>query len=408
MRLSAGWVLALTVALLLNLALVAHMAAPQSRTVSGSAASPTPLAVAGPAGPAGPGVPGAAPAGDLAAAARIPPWIAWPHAGGELLPLPQAEADALQAAVDRARDEYDLSALAVGVAVRGQLGWAGASGLARDGSTVLDGHSPFAIASITKTFTASVVLQLVEERRLRLDSRVAELLPGLKIAPEVTVRQLLNHTSGVADLLAPMREPMNAEPTRRWAGADVAKRIGEAWFKPGAGFGYSNTNYVLLGLVVEQVTGRSFVEELRHRLLEPFDLHETGVLLEDGAPPLMSAAWASAFGTSGNMYASASDLLRWSGALYHGSVLRPSTRTQMLDVGKDGYGLGVQHVEVGPWDGYGHSGLLQGFTSLLVDLPAQGVTLVVIGTSRGFSPAELLSWSPKGENSILDLALAAR
>ncbi|HEX2141823.1 MAG TPA: hypothetical protein VHK28_06035, partial [Candidatus Limnocylindria bacterium] len=68
----------------------------------------------------------------------------------------------------------------------------------------------------------------------------------------------------------------------------------------------------------------------------------------------------------------------------------------------------VQHVEVGPWDGYGHSGLLQGFTSLLVDLPAQGVTLVVIGTSRGFSPAELLSWAPKGEDSILDLALAAR
>lgn len=396
LRLTAGWSLAIAAALLLNLALVAHLVAPESQTVSGAAlATPTPR----PAAAAAPAVEGAT---------RIPPWVTWPHAGGELAPLNHERAAALQAAVDRAREEFKLASLAVGVGIRGERGWAGASGLARDGLTELDGDSPFGIASITKTFTASLVLQLVEERRLDLDDEVADLLPDIRVPAGVTVRQLLNHTSGLADLLAPLREPMQSDRSRHFTGAQVAGMVGDPWFKPGAGYGYSNTNYVMLGLIVEAVTGNAFSSELRHRLLEPVGLAETGALLDDGAPPLMAPSWASAFGTSGNMYSSASDLVRWGGALYHGHVLLPATRTQMLRMGEDGYGLGVQRIELGPFRGYGHSGLLQGFTSLLVDLPAEQLTLAVVGAHSEFEPAEVFTWSEDGQPSILELALSAR
>ncbi|HET6379405.1 MAG TPA: serine hydrolase domain-containing protein, partial [candidate division Zixibacteria bacterium] len=395
----AGWSLAITAALLLNLVVVAHMAAPESRTVSGAAAaSPTPrppMAVS--------------PVGE--STFRIPPWVTLPRAAAERAPVDAARASEFQAAVDRARAQFKLASLAVGVGLGGERGWAGASGTAADKVTALDGDSAFGIASITKTYTAAVVLQLVEEGRLSLEDEVATLLPELKIPAAVTVRQLLNHTSGLPDLLAPMRQPMEAEPTRVWSTTEVVARVGsDAWFPPGAGYGYSNTNYVLLGLIVEHLTGTPFGTQLHERLIDPLGLRETGALIEDGAPPLMSPAWASAFGASGYMYSSVSDLVRWGSALYHGRVLLPVTRTQMLRMGEDGYGLGVQRIELGRHVGHGHSGLLQGYTSLLVDLPADGLILAVVGAHSSFAPTELLTWSPEdgSQPSILDLALAAR
>ncbi|MGH2455239.1 MAG: serine hydrolase domain-containing protein [Candidatus Limnocylindria bacterium] len=406
LRLTAGWGAALAAALLLNLALVGPITAPEVGIVSGLA-SPTPVPAGGPA------------AGDASAIGRIPPYVSWPlpgegaragsAGGGELLPLTEQEAAAFQAAADRAREEFKLDALAVGVSIGGRMGWAGASGVARDGVTPLDGDSPFAIASITKTFVATIVLQLVEEGRISLETRAGDVLPELGIPAGVTIGQLLAHTSGIADLLAPMRGPMNEEPQRRWSGSDVVLLVGEPWFAPGTRYAYSNTNYVVLGLVVERVTGRPFALEVAQRLLEPLGLSETGVLLEEGAPALMTPSWASAFGTSGNMYSSASDLLRWATVLYHGNVLLPISRGRMLSFGEDDpYGLGAQRIEVDGRVGQGHSGLLRGFTSLLVDLPDEGISLVVMGTTRGYAPADLLAWSPEGERSILELALDTR
>jgi D-alanyl-D-alanine carboxypeptidase len=237
---------------------------------------------------------------------------------------------------------------------------------------------------------------------------VATILPELGLAPGITIRHLLSHTSGIADLLAPLRPELLDDGERRWTPGEVVARVGDPWFAPGTGYGYSNTNYVLLGMVVERVTGRTFAEELSRRLLDPLDLDSTGMLLQPDAPFLMRPSWASAFGTSGAMYASASDLVRWIDALYGGNVLLPGTRAQALAFGEQGYGMGTELIEVGTHTGYGHSGLLQGFTALAVHLPDENVTLVVVGTFRTFDPAKLLTFAVDGEPSILDLALAAR
>jgi D-alanyl-D-alanine carboxypeptidase len=403
LRLAGGWGAALVSALLLSAILAAPMASPEPAVLAG-AVSPSPRSAEAASSP-----PGTA----LLPGETLPGFPHWPPAGaGSARPVRMVElggetATALQQALDRARTEQGLYSLAAGIAIDGRAYWAGASGVALDGVTPLDGNSPFAIASITKTFTAALVLQLVEDGRLELDDSVAAHLPEVGLAPEITVRDLLQHTSGLADLLAPMREPMAADPERRWTGAEVIARLGSRWFAPGADYAYSNSNYVLLGMLVERVHGVPFEQVLERRLLRPLDLDETGVLLDPDAPPLMPPAWASAFGTSGNMYSSASDLLEWALALYGGRVLQPGTLAEMLRFNEDDYGLGSEAIRLGDRVGVGHSGLLRGFTSLVVHLPGERVTLALIGTWQGFDPAGALTHSRNGQPSLLDLALDA-
>ena len=399
-RLVAGWSVALAVALLIGLALPRTTTAPESDMLSGGVPTTSPPGVT--ASPSG--------SPDVLPPVIVPPGGGIGSGSGrpvELAPLTVEQAVALQAATDRARVALGLDALSVGVSVGARSGWTGASGLARDGVTRLDGTSPFAIASITKTFTATLALQLVGEGRLALRAEVADLLPGVSVPPGVKVAHLLRHTSGIADLLIPLRDRLNKNLERVWLPEDVVAAVPSPWFAPGGAFAYSNTNYVLLGLVIERITGRPIDSVLRARLLAPLELTGTGMLLGKGAPFLMSASWVSAFGTSGGMYANAHDLLRWGDALYGGQVLGATGMRHMLDFTRRGYGMGAERVTVDELKGYGHSGLLRGFTSLLVHLPTEDLTLVVMGTTNTFDPALVLSHRDRGQPSILDLARQA-
>ena len=402
LRLAAGWALALAGALLLNLVLTRTTTAPEGQVLSAALPKPT-------ASPSTAHIPGGS--GDPID--RLPPIVVLPPGGDagsgsaqpqELVRLNARQAAALQAATHRARVAFGLDALAIGVSVDGTSGWAGASGWARDGLTRLDGGSPFAIASITKTFTATLTLQLVDEGRLRLNDRVTDLLPGVPISEDVHVAHLLRHTSGIADLLNPMRDTLNADLERLWRPDEVVNAVHQQWFTPGLAWAYSNTNYVLLGMIIERVSGQPFARLLHQRLLDPLGMRGTGVLLGRNAPYLMAPSWASAFGTSGDMYTSPHDLLRWGDALYGGRVLSEKALARMLDFQRHGYGMGAERIRVGDATGYGHSGLLRGFTSLMVHLPHRNLTLVLMGTTLMFDPATVLAYRAPGKPSILDLA----
>jgi D-alanyl-D-alanine carboxypeptidase len=396
-RLATGWALALAAAVLLSLALVSPTKAPE---VTGAALSPvphiTPYAGPDPFDPVPHVILRPQPVDGTVGSARVE----------ELTPVAAGLAAELQLAVDRARTAFDLDTLVVGISVPGGHGWTGASGLARDGRTPITGESAFGIASITKTFTAAIVLQLVQERRLSLEADVASLLPGVAVPAGVTVEQLLHHSSGIADLVKPLRPQLDNDTEHVFAPAEVVAAVGAPWWPPDKGWGYSNTNYVLLGMLIEQLTGQPFAQVLEERLLTPLELDGTGMLGQPDAPWLMPPAWVSAFWTSGSMYATAGDLLRWGDALYDGHVLRNASRQRMLTFDENDYGLGVELMTVGGRPGYGHSGLLRGFTTLLIHLPGDGITLVLLSTGNRYDPAELLAATEPEQLSILDLALA--
>lgn len=332
----------------------------------------------------------------------------------ELVPPPprpaaQAASDSssYQSALEAARAAAGAYGVTFAAVRNGELLWAGSSGRARDGRTPLTPGTPLVIGSVTKTFVAATVLQLAEEGRLRLDDPVRRHLPELRdLSQEITIAQLLDHTSGLADLFNDeTRTGLEERPEHAWTSEEVLGTLDAPWYQPGEGWAYANTNYYLLSLVIERVTGATLTEVLTSRFLAPLGLGSTGIL--DGRTPggPLEPAWTSIFWGSGAMSASAADLARWGDALYTGGVLQPASRALMLELNDHDYGYGVQLVEVDGRKGYGHTGLLNTYTTLLYHLPKEGVTLALLVNRSQVDLGGMLTVEPGNGPSLLELAL---
>ncbi|MBG6093779.1 serine hydrolase domain-containing protein [Actinomadura viridis] len=274
--------------------------------------------------------------------------------------------------------------------------WRGTSGTARlGGSRPVPRQGRFRIGSTTKTFTATVLLQLVAERRLGLDDPVERHLPGLVPNGEhITVRQVLNHTSGLREYL----EDSDAYPIRGQEFLDKVRFTGfsperivrgaarkEPYFPPGGGWHYSNTNYLLAGLVIEKVTGRPYGEEVRRRIIVPLGLGNTSVpggrtsvpgphahgYMRVGGRAVditrLDPSWA---GAAGEMISTTGDLNRFFGALLGGRLLPPAQLAAMQttvatgspDGSADGLGLMRMPLSCGVTV-WGKDGGIHGFTT---------------------------------------------
>jgi D-alanyl-D-alanine carboxypeptidase len=248
--------------------------------------------------------------------------------------------------------------------------WRGAAGVAELGTNrPVQPRGRFRVGSVTKSFVATVALQLVAERRLGLDDAVERYLPGLVPGGAgITVRQLLQHTSGLYDytdaLLGGATVPdILRLRNRSWSPRELlAYALPEPpLFPPGTGWSYSNTNYILVGLLIERVTGRPYGAEVTRRIIRPLGLHQTEVPGRDpdidgphshGYLPLErdgeivpvdvtrfnpSIAWAA-----GEILSSAADLNRFYGALVRGRLLPAPLLAQMQSTtGEEQYGLGL-------------------------------------------------------------------
>jgi len=247
------------------------------------------------------------------------------------------------------------------------------------------------VGSVTKTFVATVVLQLVAEHRLSLGDTVARWLPGLVPGGAgITVQQLLQHTSGIYSYTNDpgFQQALAADPTRVWQPAELV-RVAMAHpplFPPGTAFAYSNTDYVLLGLIIQAVTGHPVGQELQARIFHPLGLRHTyypyadpqlrtpyahGYLLgQPGATgpvdgTVMSPSWA---GAAGAIVSTAADLARFSTALLSGKLLPPAQLRQMMTTipvpGQGiGYGLGIQSLSLTCGTAWGHQGSFHGYFS---------------------------------------------
>lgn len=329
----------------------------------------------------------------------------WPHVEPFHPTAISAEfAARLSAALDRTRAEFHVYGAELAVSWDGSRTWTGASGVMRDGKQPLTPDQPQVIGSITKTFTATLILQLAEEGRLSLDAPVSEYLSNEPALAGITVRELLNHTSGLADLYYPLVDSLLSEPDRVWTPDEVLRRVGQKWFQPGADWAYSNTNYVVLGMLAEAVTGQPVSKLLAERFFGPLRLHDTRLVTTDGGA-LLDPAWATSFWTAGAVCSTAADLVRWGDALYGGSVLDPASQRQMLTFNDDDYGLGARRIELGEHVGVGHTGLLTTYTAVLVHLPVERVTVALIVNRSKVDVAAMLTERVGKAPSLLDAIL---
>jgi D-alanyl-D-alanine carboxypeptidase len=288
--------------------------------------------------------------------------------------------------------------------------WHGTSGEAWS-ATPVTSATLFEIGSITKTFTAALVMSLVSEDRLSLDDSLRHWLPEFPHAAGVTVRHLLQHTSGLYNYAEnPDYIPaLRADFSRVWKPADSFAFMKDPYFAPGRGWHYSNANYLLLGLIAENVTKGQFSVELRRRLLVPRQLHSTffrpdespdGVMAhafvdinndgnaEDlsalvGMTSFITAAWSA-----GALVATAPDLARWMRAYATGDVsgkeLYPEM-TRWIDRG-DGmqYGFGlIRKPDDRLGTLLGHKGNTAGFSATAWHAVDRGMTIAVLTNLNG-------------------------
>lgn len=268
----------------------------------------------------------------------------------------------------------------------------------------------FRVASVTKTFVATVVLELVAEHKLALDQPIAGLLPEpIPNADQITVRQLLDHTSGLFDY----SYSAGFDPGATYTPAQLIA-LGVAnppYFAPGGGFSYSSTNYIVLGEIVHQVTGRPIQDEVRQRLIDRLHLRSTtfptvttvaprlarGYEFAAPLPPRSGPALdvtdktsAGAAGAAAGMVSTAGDVDRFLGALLGGRLLPRHLLTEMEQptpgsdaffaaAGAPGfsYGLGLMSASTPCGRLYGSLGQIEGYFSIAMQVGDRRITLLM-------------------------------
>ncbi len=336
----------------------------------------------------------------------------------------------LQSTLDRVRAKLAVPGVSVTILFPDGSSWSGASGYADVAAkTPVTPGTAFAIASMSKTFTSALVLQLVGEGKLKLDAPAASLVPAglpIKLDRRITVAMLLDHTSGLADyfLNPKIDRALRGSPTRAWTATDALRYVGKPLSPPGRAWHYSNTNYLLLGLIAERVTGKPIADSIRARFFEPLGLDDTWYQAAEksrapladgyrvtstkptarpadladgsGVAPFRSVVTAAA--GAGSIAGTSADIAHWARALYGGDVLGPvGTGLLLSDFTKTtnyvpgvSYGYGVQALTVDGHPSLGHSGKLLGFRGAVRHFPVDGITIAVLTNQSRADPAAIV------------------
>lgn len=345
------------------------------------------------------------------------------HKEPDLPELPYAKD--LQEAIDQvllANPDYDLG-ISAAVLVPGYRIWEGASGYSHQ-DVPISTDMLFNVGSVQKNFEAALVLKLVEDDVLSLDDPLSKYLPTYKnVDGRITIRQLLDHTSGVFNVFE--------HPDFPWVGPDVdyAKEwkieqvfnsfVLEPYGPPGYAQHYSSTNYLLITAIIEEVTGSKVPDEMERYFLEPMKLENTFVTMGEPPPAKYPVAhpwvdtdrdgdlddlygipvtWSASL-THPVMYATSEDLVRWMNALYHdGTVIGSNSLEEMLTYPQtklrdpDGrtLGLGVVYFfsDILDMPVVGHGGSALGYSAAALYLPEYGISVAWL-INTGESPHEL-------------------
>lgn len=341
---------------------------------------------------------------------------------------PAAPSARLDAALRHATTSARLPGVSAALVRDGRVVWAGATGRAIDvrGVDAITGRrtvrasvrtrptTPFSIASLSKMYTATLVLRLIEEGRLGLDDPIAPWVPAsVPDADRVTVRMLLAHTSGYPDVETD--EPLATQldissrafrPARVWNRAGILARQRAPRFRPGSRYEYSNSNYLLLGEVLEHAGDTTPDAELQRVIAGPLELGATTYADRPGLAARMAHGyerfdgalndhWATSrtlptdlvgpVWTDGGVITTAAQAARFGDGLWAGRILSPATLATMIDPGGPGraedYGLGTYTLREAGRTWQGHDGDYGGYQSMLFTDRGAHLTLAVLANS---------------------------
>lgn len=326
-------------------------------------------------------------------------------------PVDASLAALLQQKLDSCVNAFSVPGISATILFPGNRVWQSASGLSHIyNQTPMDTSRLFSQASVTKMFTSAMILQLVDEGELSLDDPIGQYLPALPhVNGAIKIRRLLNHRSGIHDFIAgnnATAQSWFSAPLAIWDPEDAITAFIQApIFSENAAFSYSNTNYVLLGMIIENVTGTTFAEALHNRFLEPYGLTRTFFPPQDVVPGPLATGWTSfttpnvfntdaapiycpsslsMIFTAGAMFSLPADVARFTRLLYSGEILSDSmlnilktcTNVNFGD-GCNGYGHGSMRYNFFGKTYFGHAGDFSGVTQLSIHQAEDDITLTL-------------------------------
>ncbi|MEO8149643.1 MAG: serine hydrolase [Bacteroidia bacterium] len=319
-------------------------------------------------------------------------------------------ANRFQTVLDSVVAANNIKGASAAVLYPGQGIWTGVSGISSAGVPVT-ADMRFGIGSNTKLFIATVMAKLQEQGVLSLDDHLYQWLPAYPyIDSTTTIRQLLNHQSGIFDFLndnpSMWSDSIWADTSRFWTPQEILATIGPPHFAPGHGYSYSNTNYLLAGMIIDTATGISWVQNLHNIIFNPLNMDSTfvGAFEAPNGPVAhewvnnttelinspMTAEYSQAAG-AGALLSTAGEMVQWYSALFSGAIIADSSLQEVIDFEPTSfYGLGVA---VGDYNllhlNYNHTGGMLGYISLMwYDVQTKSVLCIL--TNGGVTDLNLV------------------
>jgi len=308
----------------------------------------------------------------------------------------QVLSNKLQNKIDSIRIANNLKGISACVIYPGMGLWKGVSGISHPGKPITT-DMLFGIASNTKLFTGVLMLKLVENNIIQLDDSLHKYLPTYNnIDSNITIRQLLNHTTGLDDVTSVPGYPdtMLSNPNRIFTAKELITWAGQPSFMAGTGWEYCNTNYLLAGMIAESVTGRSYSQLLRDSILTPLQLDSTFLDVYETIPYPAAHPWQlgvnnnaiprtsvnSAAWSAGAMYSTSGEMAQWYNELLNRNFLNSNSFNELTTfVGTGNYGLGISQAKVIGRTVWTHGGTIWGgFNSSMMYDTSTGIIICVL------------------------------
>ncbi len=323
----------------------------------------------------------------------------------------------LQTKIEQLKLNYSLVGISAAAYVPGQGIWKGAAGISSSDSDKMTAEMVFGSGSITKNWIAAIILQLEEADSLNISDSLGKWLPQYQNIPgNITLKQLMDHSSGIYNV-TDNQVFINAifnDLKRLWTIQEVLEGgyVLQPYFSPGTSFHYSNTNYMILGLIISKIMHTTLAEQFRQRFFIPFNLTESYFEIDDTVKSPIAHNWSdigngvedifylpvTSFNSStigaGGVICTPENLIRYAGALFEGRIIGSNSLTKMLTfrpvsiAGANGYGLGTMRYNILGISCYGHGGNSWGYSSVMIYNPADSISIAIM-TNKDINAAPI-------------------